>query len=94
MSQAMAALDRDTLLAIGVGLVMFGIFLRGFAASSRRDLERRRQHLRDDRRADNAGRGGNMELPPTWFEKNLGLIANLALIAGAIVTTAGFLRHD
>ena len=89
----MAALDHDLLLAMGVTLIMAGIFLRGFAATTRRDLERRRQHLRDDRREEAAGRGGNMERPPTWLEKNLGLIANLTLLAGAIITAVGFWRR-
>ena len=85
--------SRDSLLAIGVTLVMVGVVMRGFAASSRRDLARRRQHLLDDRKTDATGRGGQMDQPPGWFEKNLGLLANIALVAGVVLTTAAFLRR-
>ena len=85
--------DFESLLAIGVTLVMVGVVMRGFAASSRRDRARRRQHLLDDRKPDATGRGGQMDQPPGWFEKNLGLLANIVLVTGVVLTTAAFLRR-
>ena len=39
--------DYETLLAIGVTLVMAGVILRGFAAQTRRDIARRKEHRID-----------------------------------------------
>lgn len=85
--------DYQTLLAIGVTLVMVGVVMRGFAASNRRDLARRRQHLLDDRKADTAGRGGQMDQEPGWLEKNLGTLANALLVSGVLLTVVAFFRR-
>lgn len=85
--------DSETLLAIGVTLVMAGIILRGFAASARRDLARRKQHQIDSRRSADASLSDELAKPPGWFERNLGLIANVILVAGVIVTVAGFAKQ-
>lgn len=83
-------LDYETLLAIGVTLVMSGVVLRGFAANARRDLARRKQHQIDARRSGDAYMSDELAKPPGWFERNLGLIANVILVAGVIVTIAGW----
>jgi hypothetical protein len=84
--------SHDSLLAIGVSLAMAGLILRGFAANTRRDLARRKQHRLDERRPDAADSAGQLAHPPTWLEKNLGLLANLVLVAGLVITDLGFWR--
>ena len=83
-------LDHDTLLAIGVTLVMTGVVLRGFAANARRDLARRKQHQIDSRKSGDAYMSDELAKPPGWFERNLGLIANVILVTGVAVTIAGW----
>jgi hypothetical protein len=85
--------DHETLLAIGVTLVMAGVILRGFAASARRDLARRKQHQIDDRKSTDAYMSDELAKPPGWFERNLGLIANVILVLGVVVTIVGFAKH-
>ena len=85
--------DYQTLLAIGVTLVMVGVVLRGFAASSRRDLARRKQHQLDERKSREAGLASQLERPPGWWEKNLGTLANAALVAGVVFTIVAFCRR-
>lgn len=81
-----------SLQAIGISLVMAGLILRGFASNTRRDAARRKQHLLDERRANATESAGELTRPPTWFEKNLGLLANLVLVAGLVITVLGFWR--
>ena len=83
----------ESLLAIGVTLVMSGIILRGFAASTRRDLARREQHRLDERRTGEASLNEQLDRPPGWFEKNLGLLANLILAAGVVISAVAFWRN-
>ncbi|MDI1247995.1 MAG: hypothetical protein PSV13_03845 [Lacunisphaera sp.] len=85
--------DPETLLAVGVTLVMAGIVLRGFAAQSRRDLARRKQHRLDARKSGEALLNEQLDRPPTWFEKNFGLLANVILLAGVALTVAGYWRR-
>lgn len=85
--------DRETLLAVGVTLVVTGFIFRGFAATARRNVARRREHHLDDRKTGEAYLSDEFDKPPGWFEKNLGLIANLILAAGAVLTLLGFTRH-
>ena len=87
------ATSYESLLAIGVTVVMAGIILRGFAASSRRDLARRKQHLLDERRSGEADLSRQLERPPSWFEKNLGLLANLVLAAGVVLSVVSYFRE-
>ena len=82
----------ESLLAIGVTLVMGGIILRGFAASNRRDLARRKQHRLDERRTGEARLNEQMGRPAGWFEKNLGLLANVILVAGVVISAVAFWR--
>jgi hypothetical protein len=84
--------DREILLAVGVTLVMTGVIFRGFAASTRRDLARRKEHRLDDRKTGDAYLSDELAKPPGWFEQNLGLIANVVLVAGVIITVVGFTR--
>ena len=82
--------DSETLLAVGVTLVMAGIVLRGFAAQSRRDLARRKQHRLDERRTAGASLNDELDQPPTWLEKHFSLLANLVLVTGVVLSIAGF----
>ena len=81
------------LLAVGVSLVMTGIILRGFAAQSRRDLARRKQHRLDDRKSGEAALNEQFEQPPGWLERNFGRVANTVLLAGVVLTIAAFARR-
>jgi hypothetical protein len=82
----------QSLLAVGVSLVMAGVVLRGFAASARRDLARRKQHRSDERMSADAYLSGELDKPPGWFERHLGLIANVVLISGVVLAITGFVR--
>ncbi len=84
--------DYETLLALGVTLVMVGVILRGFASTARRDLARRKEHRIDDRKSADAILTGELARPPGWFERNLGLLANVILIAGVVITVVAFNR--
>jgi hypothetical protein len=77
-------LNRDSLLGLGVCLAMVGLVLRGFARNFRRDLARRKEHLRDERKSGDAGLSSQLEKPPSWLEKNFGLLANLVLLTGVL----------
>jgi len=85
--------DYETLLAVGVTLIMAGIILRGFAAQSRRDLARRKQHRLDARKSGEALLNEQLDRPPTWLERNFGLLANVILLAGVALTVVGYWRR-
>jgi hypothetical protein len=84
--------DRDTLLAVGVTLVMAGVFLRGWAANARRDQARRKEHRIDVRKSTVAGLNDEFDRPPGWFERNLDRIANLTLVTGIVLSALAFSR--
>ena len=84
--------DYETLLALGVTLVMVGVILRGFASSARRDLARRKEHRMDDRKSGDARLTEELARPPGWFERNLGLLANIILVVGVVITVVAFTR--
>ncbi len=84
--------EAQTLKAIGVSLVMAGVILRGFAGSARTDLARRKEHRIDDRKSADAILTGELAKPPGWFERNLGLVANVILVAGVVIAVTGFAR--
>jgi hypothetical protein len=84
--------ERETFLAVGVTLVMAGFVLRGFAASARREIARRKQHLSDERKSTDAYLSGELNRAPGWFERNLSVIANIVLVAGLAITVTGFTR--
>lgn len=83
---------HESLLAIGVTLVIVGIFLRGFARSARRELARRKQHLLDERKSRGADLDHQLAQPPGWMEQHLGLIANAVLVAGLVIIVVSFFR--
>ena len=85
-------LNREALLGLGVCLAMIGLVLRGFARAFRRDLARRKEHLRDERKSDDAGLNAQLELPPSWLEKNFGLLANLMLLTGVLTAITALAR--
>jgi hypothetical protein len=82
--------DYEMLLAVGVTLIMAGIVLRGFAAQSRRDLARRKQHRLDARKSGEALLNEQLDRPPNWLERNFSLLANIILVAGVALTVAGY----
>jgi len=84
--------SHESLLAIGVSLVMAGLVLRGFASNARRDLARRKQHLLDERKSDGAGLNAQLDRPPGWIEQHLGLIANAVLVAGLVFGVVSIFR--
>jgi hypothetical protein len=85
--------DNETLIASGVTLIMAGIILRGFAAQTRRELARRKQHRLDARKSPDAALNDELARPPGWLEKNFGLLANLVLLAGVVLAVAGYWRR-
>lgn len=85
--------DHETLLAIGVTLVITGVILRGFATQSRRDLARRKQHRLDARRSADAILNNDLDQPPSWLERHLGRVAQAVLLGGVAVTIAAFWRR-
>jgi hypothetical protein len=85
-------MNRDAWLGLGVCLAMVGLVLRGFARAFRRDLARRKEHLRDARKSDEAGLNVQLEQPPGWLEKNFGLLANLVLAIGVFIALAALSR--
>jgi hypothetical protein len=78
---------RDTLLALGVCLVIVGVVLRGIARSGRRDQARRKQQRL-------APRADLSEPDPVdqHLETNLPRYAAGCLIAGLVLCVAAFLR--
>lgn len=83
----------ETLLAIGVTLILAGIILRGFAAQKRRELARRKQHRLDDRKSGEALLNEQLERPPSWLERNFGRLANTVLVAGVVLSVVAFARR-
>jgi len=84
--------NREALLGLGVCLAMVGLVLRGFARNFRRDLARRKEHRRDERKSDDANLSAQLEQPPSWLEKNFGLLANVVLLAGVLTAIIALAR--
>ena len=84
--------NREALLGLGVCLAMIGLVLRGFARNFRRDLARRKEHQRDERKSADAGLSAQLEQPPSWLEKNFGLLANVVLLAGVLTAIIALAR--
>ncbi len=82
-------ISRDSLLAIGISLVVAGIFMRGFAASSRRAIALRRQHWLHVRKL---GETDPTDRETGWFEKHLPVIANTVVLVGVAITFLSFFR--
>ena len=81
--------SHDSLLAIGVSLVVVGIFMRGFAVSSRRAIALRRQHWLHVRKP---GEPDPTDQQTGWFERHLPVIANGTVFAGVVITLVSFFR--
>jgi hypothetical protein len=81
--------SRDSLLAIGISLVVVGIFLRGFAQGSRRAIALRRQHWLHVRKL---GEADPTDRQTGWFERHLPVIANTTVAAGVVITLLAFFR--
>ncbi|MEI7799478.1 MAG: hypothetical protein EBT98_03270 [Opitutaceae bacterium] len=81
--------NAESLLAIGVALIMIGIILRGFVRSHRRTIALRHQHWLHTRQL-----GESEPTAPTTdgLERSLPLIANLSAIAGLVITLVSFFR--
>ena len=86
-------MDYESLLAIGMTLVMAGIITRGFAANSRRDQARRKQHQLDESKPDAINSVDQLTRSSGWLEKNLGLLANVVLVTGVALTALAFYRR-
>ena len=86
-------LNHDALLGLGMSLVMVGLILRSFARNFRRDLARRKEHLRDERKSGDAGLNAQLEQPPSWLEKNFGVLANLVLVTGVLTALVALSRN-
>ena len=82
--------SREVLLPLGVSLVVVGIFLRGFAQSSRRAIALRRQHWLHIRKP---GESDPTDQQTGWFEKHLPVIANTVVVAGVVLTLLSFFRQ-
>lgn len=80
----------QTLLGIGITLVMVGLLLRGFANSATRDAARRKQHWLHVRKL---GEADPSEKEISWFERRLPSIATAATVAGVVITAVSFFRN-
>lgn len=76
---------HDSLLAIGVSGVIFGLILRTFARNSRRSAALRQQHQLHDRKLGEAIRAEQANPTTSWFEKHLSVIANAVLVSGIVI---------
>jgi hypothetical protein len=81
--------NAESLLAIGVALMMIGIILQGFVRSNRRASALRHQHWLHTRQLGESEPAGQT---PDWLERRLPLIANLAGVAGFVITLISFFR--
>lgn len=94
MSERLAALcTRDALLAVGFTLLIAGVFLRGFARSTRRALALRREHALHLRRLD-ADRPTTSEatVQTTHFERQVARYAMACVGLGGLLVVVAFFR--
>jgi len=80
-------MSRDSLLAVGVCLVVIGVILRGIARSNRRDQALRKQHRLDNPSAPDESNRTDLHL-----EKNLPRYAAGCIIVGLSLVVAAFFR--
>ncbi|HLP26567.1 MAG TPA: hypothetical protein VK477_12880 [Acidobacteriota bacterium] len=89
MSVATAALTmREVLFAVGFTMLTAGIFLRGFARSTRRSLALRREHGLHVRKIDAPAANPDDLVRTTHLERNVGRYAVACLLLGAGVVVA------
>ena len=81
--------SHQTLLEIGITLVMAGLFLRGFANSTTRAAAMRKQHWLHARKL---GELDPSEKEISWFERHLPAIATTVTVAGVVSTFISFFR--
>lgn len=81
--------SAESLLAIGVALIMIGIMLQGFVRSNRRASALRHQHWLHTRQLGESEPAGQSS---DWLERRLPLIANLAGVTGCVITLISFFR--
>ena len=87
-ASAAAVTSHDVLFAVGFTLLTAGIFLRGFARSTRRSLALRREHERHVRKSGEPQLSETVRT--THFERNVGRYAAGCLLLGAGVIVAAF----
>lgn len=83
---------RDVLLAVGFTLLIVGIFLRGFARSTRRSLALRRQHELHVRETGSPPRAPDEVIPTTHLERNVGRYAVGCVVTGLLIIIVAFFR--
>jgi hypothetical protein len=86
-------LTRDVLLAVGFTLLVVGVFLRGFARSTRRGLALRRQHELHVRSPGSPSRAADEAIRTTHLERNVGRYAVVCVVLALLVISAAFLRR-
>ena len=84
--------SHESLLAIGVSGVIFGLILRTFASNARRAAALRQQHRLHDRKLGEAIEAEQGDHTASWFEKKLSVIANVVAFAGIAITLLSFFR--
>ena len=78
--------SRDTLLAIGVTLFVFGLILRGLVRDHERTLARRKQHELDTRQPGQAAE------TRSHLDRHFRAYANGVTTAGLLCAIAAFFR--
>ena len=84
---------HESLLAIGVSGVIFGLILRTFASSSRRSAALRQQHQLHDHKLGDAIRAGQDDRSAGWFEKHVSAIANTVVFASLAIIVLSWFRN-
>lgn len=92
MSGEGTVFSRDVLLAVGFTLLIAGVFLRGFARSTRRSLALRRQHELHVRGVDRGAPAAEEPVKTTHFERNVGRYAAAGVALGLAVIVVAFFR--
>jgi len=92
MASSSQFLSSDTLLSLGMTLVVVGIVLRGFARQSQRAQALRKQHELYHRKLDAPEQSAEGKSQPDWFERQLPLMANVALGIGVLLTITSYFR--
>lgn len=93
LAPLLAFLDRDTLLGVGVSLVVAGVVLRGFTRSLRRSSALRREHNLHVRKLGPASSATPLGRYPAHFERHLGRYAAASLVLGLVLVIAGFTHN-
>lgn len=88
----LAFLGRDTLLGVGVSLIILGVFMHGFARNIRRAHALQRQHEYHVRKLEPDATSPAPEHRPSHFERHLGRYASAALTLGLLLAVASFFR--